>query len=56
MEVEESLHEEFMERSNTLDFGTQEKVYFIAGSEWRDKEGRIVVIVRAFKFIKKVRH
>ena len=30
-----------------LNAETQEKVYFIAGSEWRDKQGRAVVIVRA---------
>ena len=30
-----------------LNAETQEKVYFIAGSEWRDKQGRVVVIVRA---------
>ena len=30
-----------------LNAETQEKVYFVAGSEWRDKQGRVVVIVRA---------
>ena len=30
-----------------LNAETQEKVYFIAGSEWRDKQGRNVIIVRA---------
>ena len=35
-----------------LNAETQEKVYFIAGSEWRDKEGRIVVIVRALYGLK----
>jgi hypothetical protein len=35
-----------------LNAETQEKVYFIAGSEWRDKEGRVVVIVRALYGLK----
>ena len=30
-----------------LNAETQEKVYFIAGPEWRDKEGCVVVIFRA---------
>ena len=30
-----------------LNAETQEKVYFIAGPKWRDKEGRVVVVVRA---------
>ena len=30
-----------------LNAETKEKVYFVAGSEWRDNEGRIVIIVRA---------
>ena len=30
-----------------LNAETQEKVYFVAGPEWRDKQGRAVVIVRA---------
>ena len=30
-----------------LNAETKEKVYFVAGSEWRDNEGRVVIIVRA---------
>ena len=35
-----------------LNAETQEKVYFIAGSEWRDKQGRNVIIVRALYGLK----